>query len=76
MGSLFSSQPELTIFAFYFQDGEKRVEKKIDVLKNKLTYFDSQIITYYYKRSKFYPKLNFWSGYFRAITAYMYVGEI
>ena len=41
---LFASQPELTIFAFYFQDGGKTGAQKIEVLEHKLTYFDDQSI--------------------------------
>ena len=44
MRPLFASQPELSIFAFYFQDGGKTGAQKIEVLEHKLTYFDDQSI--------------------------------
>ena len=73
--SLFKST--LSNFAFYFQDGGKRVHKMVEVLENELTYFE--VIAYHYKRLKFYHKIIsgrivFYFSIRGAITAY--VGEI
>ena len=40
MMPLFSDQPEISKLAYYAQDGRKNGSTRIEVLENKLTYFD------------------------------------